>query len=88
MLAYFIHNTETVEDVILVPDIGCSSAVTPDKMKEFVAPNPDFAKWVTDACNYLDPESFGTVVATRQANEDVCILKEEIWRERLLHYLD
>jgi hypothetical protein len=35
-------------------------------------------------CAHVKPEEFGTVVATRDDQGDVCIAQEDLWRERML----
>jgi hypothetical protein len=51
------------------------------------AVKPDFANWTGMRCAQVKPEEFGTVIATRDDQGDVCILKEELWRERMLAHL-
>ena len=87
MIAYYVHDEKKQEDLIVIPEMGCAIAVTKKAFEEFISVNPVFAKWSGDSCDTLSPESFGTVVATREEGGDVCILKEDIWRERMAHYM-
>jgi len=86
MIAYYVHDEKKKDDLIVIPDMGCAITVTPNAFEEFISVNPVFAKWSGDSCGMVEPENFGTVVATREEGGDVCILKEEIWRERMAHY--
>ena len=87
MIAYFVHQADNNVDHIVLPDMGCAVRVTPDAIRQFIAVNPEFTKWTGDACDYMEPDAFGDIIATRTQGEDVCILKNDLWRERLLHYL-
>lgn len=35
----------------------------------------------------MAPEDFGLVIATREERGDVCVLKMDLWQERMAHYL-
>lgn len=87
MAAYFIHNSKTETDVIIMPDMQCSFPVDAERMEAYIAVSPKFGAWSGDACGVVDPEDFGTVVATREEGGDVCILNEDIWKERMKYYL-
>jgi hypothetical protein len=87
MIAYFVHDPRARVDTVYLPDRGCFIAVDKTVMERFIAVKPDFARWTGQACTALAPEEFGTVVATRDDQGDVCIQREELWRERMLHHL-
>jgi hypothetical protein len=87
MNAYFVHDKKKEDDVIVLPDAGCSVKVTPERFEKFISVKPDFGSWTGDACSDLKPENFGTILATRVEGGDVCILKEELWRERMFFYM-
>jgi hypothetical protein len=57
--------------------------VDKDAMERFIAVTPDFAKWKGQACTFVKPEEFGTVVASRDDQGDVCIVNQDLWRERM-----
>lgn len=88
MIAYFVHDDSTDRDVIFLPDAGCSVPVTRDDMSRFISARPSFATWTGNACVDLAPEDFGTVVATRDEADDVCIIDPDLWRARMARYLD
>ena len=71
MIAYFVHDRRKDKDLIVIPDRGCSVAVTPQRMESFIAVDPVFASWSGDSCADFAPEDFGTVVAIRDDNGDV-----------------
>jgi hypothetical protein len=87
MIAYFVHDSQSHKDIIVVPDMGCSVAVDAGRFEDFISVNPDFGQWSGDACGTLSPEDFGTVVATRVATADVCVIHQDLWRERMFHYM-
>ena len=87
MIAYFVHNTESKKDTIVIPDAGCSVLLTPDRFEKFISVEPEFNQWTGDACSDLAPEDFGTVVASRHERGDVCILHDDLWRERMFFYM-
>jgi len=85
MIAYFVHDPDTGADTLVVPEMGCSAAVDGKRFRSFISPRPDFALLLGggDACTVPDPEHFGTVVATRQEGDDICVLKPELWQARM-----
>jgi hypothetical protein len=87
MIAYFVHDERQRSDTIYIPDRGCFVAVDAGAMERFIAVKPDFAGWTGAACGFMRPEEFGTVIATRDDAGDVCIVKPELWRERMLAIL-
>ena len=56
-------------------------------MQAFISVNPDFSAWSGDACEGMSPEDFGEIVASRDDCGDVRIFKEDLWREKMEHYL-
>jgi hypothetical protein len=87
MLAYYVHDPKKRKDIIVLPEMGCAVPVTPERLEAFISPAPVFAQWSGDSCGRISPEQFGTVVATREDGGDVCILKEDLWRERMSFYM-
>lgn len=83
MIAYFVHDPQKASDTIYLPDAGCFIPVDKIAMERFIAVKPDFANWKGQACIFVRPEEFGTVVATRDDQGDVCILQQDLWRERM-----
>lgn len=84
MIAYFVHDTKKARDTIYLPDTGCFVPVDRSAMERFISVTPDFANWTGQACAVVEPEEFGTVVATRDDQGDVCIAHQDLWRERML----
>jgi hypothetical protein len=87
MIAYFVHDEKNKQDVIVLPDTGCSVSVTPELFERFISVEPEFSEWKGEACGDLTPGDFGTVVASRAEKSDVCILHDDLWRERMFFYM-
>ena len=87
MIAYYVHDVKKKDDLIVLPDPGCAVPVDRQRMEDFISVNPEFAKWSGDSCSDLAPEDFGTVVATRDDGGDVCVVNNELWRQRMEYYL-
>jgi hypothetical protein len=87
MIAYFVYDPAQKSDTIYLPDLGCFVPVDKAAMERFIAVKPEFAGWTGRTCAYMKPEEFGTVIATRDDQGDVCIVKQDLWRERMLTYL-
>jgi hypothetical protein len=87
MIAYFVHNPRKNMDTVYLPDRGCFMAADTAVMERFIAVKPDFANWPGQACAVVEPEEFGTVVATRDDQGDVCIVNPDLWRKRMLALL-
>ena len=87
MMAYYVHDPKKENDVIIMPDMGCSVSVTAEILQEFISVQPVFAKWSGDACGNLAPEDFGTVIATREETGDVCVLDQNLWQARMDRFL-
>jgi hypothetical protein len=83
MIAYFVHDKQKASDTIYLPDLGCFVPVGKTVMERFISVRPDFANWTGQACTFVKPEEFGTVVATRDDQGGVCIVQQELWRERM-----
>jgi hypothetical protein len=87
MIAYFVHDEHKTSDTIYLPDMGCFVPVDRAAMERFISVKPEFAKWTGQACVFVKPEEFGTVVASRDDQGDVCIVRQELWRERMFAHL-
>jgi hypothetical protein len=83
MIAHFVHDRKKARDTIYLPGLGCFIPVDKTAMERFISVEPDFANWTGQACALVNPEEFGTVVATRDDQGDVCILRQDLWRERM-----
>jgi hypothetical protein len=87
MIAYYVHDSKKKDDLIILPEMECAVAVDKDRLEAFISVDPMFAKWSGDACANISPEDFGTVVATRDDDGDVCVINQELWKSRMLYYL-
>jgi hypothetical protein len=87
MIAYFVHDEQKMSDTIYLPDMGCFVPVDRAAMERFISVKPDFAGWNGQVCVVVKPEDLGTVVATRDDQGDVCIVQQDLWRERMLTHL-
>ena len=87
MIAYYVHDNKKKDDVIVLPDLGCTVSVDRQRMEAFISVCPDFARWSGDSCSDLSPENFGTVVATRDDTGDVCVIDDQLWRKRMEYLL-
>lgn len=83
MIAYFVHDEKKGSDTIYLPDMGCFVPVDKDAMERFISVKPDFANWTGQSCTFVRPEEFGTVIASRDDQGDVCIVREDLWRDRM-----
>lgn len=88
MKAFFVHDRETEQDVMVVPETDSLVAVNRSVMEEFIGVAPDFSKYTGDRLNAQAPDSIGLVVATRKSDMDVCIIDEALWQRRMAFYLD
>ena len=88
MEAYYVHDPQKEDDLIILPHSGCSVIVDAQRLYEFIGAKPDFTRWTGDACGNLKPEDFGQVLATRTVGGDVCVHNPDLWRQRMAHYLD
>ena len=87
MIAYLVHDSKKQIDTIVIPEKGCTLPADSEKIKAFIAAKPDFSNWSGDSCGNLTPESFGTIVATRDDCGDVAVIRKELWQKRLDIYL-
>jgi hypothetical protein len=87
MIAYYVHDSKKQDDLIILPEMECAVPVDKDRMEAFISVDPMFAQWSGDACGTVSPEDFGTVVATRDDNGDVCVVDQELWRSRMQYHL-
>lgn len=87
MIAYFVHNGETATDLIYLPDMHCFVSVNRERMEAFISVAPDFESWTGETCQLVQPEEFGEVIATREDKGDVCVLKPDLWKERMMLHL-
>jgi hypothetical protein len=87
MIAYCVHDEKKLCDLIVLPNMACAVPVNTENMQKFISPAPVFAEWSGDSCVDLSPEAFGTVMATRDEDGDVCVLKPELWEKAMEKYL-
>ena len=87
MIAYYVYDDKKENDVIVLPDRECAIPVDRERLEAFISVDPMFASWSGDACGLVSPEDFGTVIATRDDDGDVCVLDQALWRSRMEHYL-
>ncbi len=87
MIAYYVYDEKKEKDLVILPEMGCAVAVDEKVMADFIGATPMFAAWSGDTCQIVAPEDFGLVIATREDQGDVCVLKMDLWQERMVHYL-
>jgi|GEM_PF-452795 len=87
MIAYYVYDETKAKDRVIIPDMGCAVPVDENVMADFIGAAPIFAAWSGDSCQIVAPEDFGLVIATREERGDVCVLKMDLWQERMAHYL-
>ena len=87
MIAYYVHDSKKENDVIVIPDRECTVPVDRERLEAFISVDPVFASWPGDACGLVSAEDFGVVIATRDDNGDVCVIDQQLWRERMEFYL-
>ncbi len=88
MKAFFVHDRESEKDLMVVPETDSLVKVDRNVMEEFIGVAPDFTKYTGDRLNGQSPEEFGSIVATRKPDMDVCIIEEAVWQRRMAFYLD
>lgn len=86
MKAFFVHDKNKQTDLMVVPETDNMVAVTQKILEEFIAVEPDFAKYNGDCLNSLPPDTLGIVVATRKSDGDVCIIEEALWQQRMVYH--
>ena len=87
MIAYYVYDEAKAKDLVIIPEMACAVAVDEKVMADFIGATPIFAAWSGDACEIVAPEDFGLVIATREETGDVCVLKADLWQERMAHHL-
>jgi len=87
MIAYYVYDEEKQKDLVIIPEMACAVAVDEKVMADFIGAAPVFAAWSGDACEIVAPEDFGLVIATREEQGDVCVLKADLWQERMAQHL-
>jgi hypothetical protein len=87
MQAHLVHDAKKQHDVLVLPEADRLVPVDRRVMEDFIAVRPDFSRWPGAALNGLPPRAFGRVVATREEKEDVCIVDEPLWRQRMAFHL-
>lgn len=87
MIAYFVYNSESDSDTIVLPEMACTVPVDRQRFEAFIAPKLAFADWSGESCADRKPEDHGTVVATRDDEGDVCVLDKDLWRKRMDYHL-
>lgn len=87
MIAYYVYDEGKKKDLVILPEMGCAVTVDADVMADFIGATPVFAAWSGDTCQIVAPEDFGLVIATREEQGDVCVLKMDLWQERMVRYL-
>ena len=88
MIAYYVHDEKKENDTIVIPEMGCSIAVTADVLEKFISVNPDFSEWTGDACGHLAPEDFGIVIANDDASALHVNDHNDKWAARMLFYMN
>ena len=83
MIAFFVHDSTTGNDMIVLPEMACAVAVDRNIFEKFISPSPNFAEWSGDACDIVSPGDLGVVAASRDDQGDVDILDQELWRKRM-----
>jgi hypothetical protein len=87
MQAYLVHDAKKQSDMLVLPEMDRLIPVNREVLMDFISVRPDFSQWSGLHLNGLSPETFGRVVATRQEKEDVCIVDEPLWQQRMSHLL-
>jgi hypothetical protein len=87
MIAYYVHSPRKENDIIVIPEMAMAVPVDRDHFQEFISASPVFARWSGETCGEINPDQFGTVLATRDEAADVCVLEGDLWQARMAHYL-
>ncbi len=87
MQAYLVHDSKKQLDMLVLPELDRLIPVKRQVIEDFIAVRPEFSQWAGSPLNGLPPETFGRVVATREEKEDVCIVDEPLWQQRMSHHL-
>ena len=83
MKAYYVHDNRKAMDHIVIPERDIIMAVNRSVMEEFIGVSPKFDQMTGSSLNGLEPKNFGTVIATRDDQGDVCIENAALWQERM-----
>ncbi|MBR9981309.1 MAG: hypothetical protein KFF50_09810 [Desulfatitalea sp.] len=87
MQAYLVHDSRKQKDMMVLPETDRLVPVDRKVMENFIAVKPDFDQWSGAPLNGLAPATFGRVFASRQVQEDVCIIDEALWHQRMTFHL-
>ncbi len=87
MKAFMVHDSKKQLDFVIIPEKDILLGVDAKTMADFIAVQPGFAHWAGSSLNGLPPHAFGRLVATREENEDVCIVEPLLWQQRMLFHL-
>ncbi len=87
MKAYFVHDAKKQKDLMIIPEKDRVFAVNHHIMADFIAVAPNFSQWTGESLNGLPPDTFGSVLATREDDGDVCIIDLSLWQQRMGFYL-
>jgi hypothetical protein len=83
MKAYYVHDSRKALDHIIIPERDKIVPVGRSTMEEFIGVSPKFDQMTGSSLNGLEPQNFGTVIATRDDQGDVCIENAVMWQERM-----
>jgi hypothetical protein len=87
MKAYYVHDSRKALDHIVIPERDIIVPVGRLVMEEFIGVSPEFSRMTGSSLNGLEPQHFGTVIATRDDQGDVCIENTAMWQERMQNHL-
>ncbi len=87
MIAYYVYDEGKEKDRVILPEMGCAVSVDAKVMADFIGISPAFAAWSGETCRIVAPEDFGVVIATREEQGDVAVIKPDLWQARMVHYL-
>lgn len=87
MKAYFVHDDKKQQDLMILPEADRVCTVDRPIMADFIAVTPNFSQWTGEALNGLSPDTFGSVLATREDDGDVCVIDLPRWQQRMGFHL-
>lgn len=85
MIAYYV--TKGQEDTVVIPEAQVAARVDRAVLRQFLADEPDFASWQGEPLSGRSPETFGTVLATRDEEAPPTILDQARWNDRVMAQL-
>lgn len=85
MIAYYV--TQRQADTVVIPDAEVARRVDRAVLREFLADEPEFARWQGEPLSGRVPEDFGKVLATRDEDAPPTILDQAHWNERVMAQL-